>query len=138
MSATPKPTDIALHRKSHSLEIAFDDGARFDLGDVSAEGIWVSRVFSLPTHRMYRVSINTAPGDHYDLLLVLRRDVDAASVRQSIRWMIALHGQTLGAPVVPRFACARSTLGAFSMAWVSDLSAWERITSPRTTASRCR
>ena len=31
MSATPKPTDIVLHRKSHSLEIAFDDGARFDL-----------------------------------------------------------------------------------------------------------
>jgi long-subunit acyl-CoA synthetase (AMP-forming) len=109
-----------------AVRLAFDD-ARFDLGDVSAEGIWVSRVFSLPTHRMYRVSVNTAPGDHYDLLLVLRRDVDAASVRQSIRWMITLHSQTLGAPVVPRFACARSTLGAFSMAWVTDLSAWERI-----------
>ncbi len=109
-----------------AVRLAFD-GARFELGDVSPEGIWVSRVFSLPTHRMYRISINTAPGDHYDLLLVLRRDVDAESVRQSIRWMIALHSQTLGAPVVPRFACARSALGAFSMAWVSDLSAWERI-----------
>ncbi|MCB1788479.1 MAG: DUF971 domain-containing protein [Gammaproteobacteria bacterium] len=31
MSNTPKPTDIVLHRQSHSLEIAFDDGARFDL-----------------------------------------------------------------------------------------------------------
>ena len=31
MSAIPKPTDIVLHRKSHSLEITFDDGARFDL-----------------------------------------------------------------------------------------------------------
>jgi DUF971 family protein len=31
MSSTPKPTDIVLHRQSHSLEIAFDDGARFDL-----------------------------------------------------------------------------------------------------------
>ena len=31
MSDTPKPTDIVLHRQSHSLEIAFDDGARFDL-----------------------------------------------------------------------------------------------------------
>ena len=30
MSATPKPTDIVLHRQSHKLEIAFDDGARFD------------------------------------------------------------------------------------------------------------
>ena len=30
MSDTPKPTDIVLHRKSHLLEIAFDDGARFE------------------------------------------------------------------------------------------------------------
>ncbi len=109
-----------------AMPLAFD-GARFDLGDVPLEGIWVSRVFSLPTHRMYRVSVNTNAGDHYDLLLVLRRELDVDSVRQSIRWMIALHSQTLGPPVVPRFACARSELGAFCMAWVSDLSAWERI-----------
>ncbi len=31
MSDTPKPPDIVLHRKSRSLEITFDDGARFDL-----------------------------------------------------------------------------------------------------------
>lgn len=30
MSHKPRPTDIVLHRKSHRLEIAFDDGARFD------------------------------------------------------------------------------------------------------------
>ncbi len=109
-----------------TLLLAFD-GTRFDLDEIPPEGIWVSRVFSLPTHRIYRVSVNTVSGDHHDLLLVLRRDVDAASVRQSIRWMIALNSQTLGPPVVPRFACARSELGAFSMAYVSDLSAWERI-----------
>jgi long-subunit acyl-CoA synthetase (AMP-forming) len=109
-----------------ALLLAFD-GTRFDLDEIPPEGIWVSRVFSLPTHRIYRVSVNTVSGEHHDLLLVLRRDVDAASVRQSIRWMIALHSQTLGPPVVPRFACARSELGAFSMAYVSDLSVWERI-----------
>ena len=31
MSDTPKPTDIVLHQRSHSLEIAFDDGQRFDI-----------------------------------------------------------------------------------------------------------
>ena len=31
MSNTPKPTDIILHQQSHALEIAFDDGARFEL-----------------------------------------------------------------------------------------------------------
>jgi DUF971 family protein len=31
VSDKPKPTDIVLHRKSHCLEIAFDDGRRFRL-----------------------------------------------------------------------------------------------------------
>ena len=31
MSDKPKPTQILLHQKLDSLEIAFDDGARFDL-----------------------------------------------------------------------------------------------------------
>ncbi|TXK64849.1 gamma-butyrobetaine hydroxylase-like domain-containing protein [Alkalisalibacterium limincola] len=29
--ATPRPTDITLHRASHRLEVAFDDGSRFEL-----------------------------------------------------------------------------------------------------------
>lgn len=31
MSATPKPTDIVMRKRSHVLEIVFDDGARFEL-----------------------------------------------------------------------------------------------------------
>ena len=30
MTDLPKPTDITLHQQSHRLEIAFDDGARFE------------------------------------------------------------------------------------------------------------
>ncbi len=29
MSNRPRPTEIIVHRKSHALEIAFDDGSRF-------------------------------------------------------------------------------------------------------------
>ena len=29
--ATPRPTDITLHRASHRLEVAFDDGSLFEL-----------------------------------------------------------------------------------------------------------
>ena len=31
MSSTPKPTEINLHKASHVLEIAFNDGSRFNL-----------------------------------------------------------------------------------------------------------
>ena len=29
--STPRPTDLILHRASHALEVAFDDGSRFRL-----------------------------------------------------------------------------------------------------------
>jgi len=31
MNSTPRPTDIVLHKASHVLEVAFDDGSRFSL-----------------------------------------------------------------------------------------------------------
>jgi len=31
MSTTPTPTDIVLHQRSRMLEVAFDDGSRFEL-----------------------------------------------------------------------------------------------------------
>ena len=31
MSSTPRPTEIVLHKASHALEVAFDDGSRFRL-----------------------------------------------------------------------------------------------------------
>jgi DUF971 family protein len=31
MTSTPKPVEISLHQKSRKLEIAFEDGARFEL-----------------------------------------------------------------------------------------------------------
>ena len=31
MTSTPKPVEISLHQKSRILEIAFEDGARFEL-----------------------------------------------------------------------------------------------------------
>ena len=31
MTNTPKPTEISLHQKSRILEIAFEDGARFEV-----------------------------------------------------------------------------------------------------------
>ncbi len=31
MNATPRPTEIRLHRRSRILELAFDDGSRFEL-----------------------------------------------------------------------------------------------------------
>ena len=39
MSNTPKPTEINLHKASHVLEIAFNDGSRFNLPTSPPDGI---------------------------------------------------------------------------------------------------
>jgi long-chain acyl-CoA synthetase len=49
------------------------------------------------------------------------------SVRPTILWLTALSGHALGAPVLPRFGVWRRDLGATAVAYVSDLTAWERI-----------
>lgn len=108
-----------------SVMLAFD-GEQFRIEEVPEKGIWISRILSPHEHRLYRISINTLGKKHYDLLLILRPDLDQSSVHETNFWMIAIHGYPHGAPVVPRFGCCRPELGAISFAYVSDLTVWER------------
>jgi predicted GNAT family acetyltransferase len=78
-------------------------------------------------HVRYRASVNTLTGRHFDLQLVLREDLDEAPVRETMFWTMALGGHAYGPPVAPRFGCYRPELGAMSLSYVSDLTAWERI-----------
>jgi len=109
-----------------SVALAFDAEA-FDVREVPPDGIWISRVHSLHDHRLYRVSINTVNDKHYDLLLLLRPDLDMSIVHDTNFWMIAIRGYPEGTPAVPRFGICRPELGAISLAFVSDLTVWERI-----------
>lgn len=109
-----------------SVALAFD-GESFDVRRVPQGGIWISRVLSLHEHQLYRISINTVEEKHYDLLLMLRPDLEKASVHETNFWLIAIHGHPVDTPVVPRFGCCRPELGAISFAFVSDLTVWERV-----------
>ena len=103
------------------------DGERFDINKIAPRGIWISRILSLHDHRLYRISINTISEKHYDLLLMLRPDMDSALVHETNFWMISVRSYPHGVQVVPRFGCCRPDLGAISFAFVSDLSVWERV-----------
>ncbi|MFH1680569.1 MAG: GNAT family N-acetyltransferase [Candidatus Eisenbacteria bacterium] len=109
-----------------SVALAFE-AETFDIRRVPPGGIWVSRVHSLHDHRLYRMSINTVDEKHYDLLLLLRPDLDMAVVHETNFWMIAIRGYPHGTPAVPRFGICRPELGAISLAFVSDLTVWERV-----------
>jgi len=107
------------------------DGQKLDLREVPQDGIWVSRTAVSHSQRLYRLSITTTTGKHYDLLISLwdmqELDTRDRSIYDTIYWMIALSGYPHGNPTLPRFGCLRPELGALSLAYLNDLNTWERI-----------
>ncbi len=110
-----------------SIMLAFSQQSSFDIGQVPPNGIWITRVSAIGTQRLYRISVNTEGGRHYDLLLTVRPDFDEARVRQTNLWLIAIYGHPHGVPVVPHFGCCRPALGALSVAFVGGQNAWNSI-----------
>ncbi|MEN8005775.1 MAG: GNAT family N-acetyltransferase [Candidatus Krumholzibacteriota bacterium] len=110
----------------HSLMLAFE-GEKLDLAEIGPGGIWVSRIISRFKDSRYRVSINTNGGKHFDLQVIIRQDFDQKHIRNTIFWYIVLGGYPFGTAMLPNFGCFRPELGALSMAYVSDLTVWEKI-----------
>ncbi len=109
-----------------SMLLAFE-GEKLDLDEIGPGGIWVSRIISRFEDSRYRVSVNTNGGKHFDLQVIIRQDFDQDHIRNTIFWYIILGGYPFGTAVMPNFGCFRPELGALSMAYVSDLTVWEKI-----------
>ncbi|MBI2213529.1 MAG: GNAT family N-acetyltransferase [Acidobacteria bacterium] len=105
---------------------AFGD-QRFSWARVASEGLWISPMLSQHQLHIYRLGINLSEGRHYDLLLVIGKALRTPAVRETVRWLTALSGHVVGAPAFPRFGVWRRDLGAMAVAYVSDLTAWERV-----------
>ncbi len=110
----------------HSLMLAFE-GEDLVLDEIGPGGIWVSRIISRFEDSRYRVSVNTTGGKHFDLQVIIRQDFDETLIRRTIYWYITLGGYPFGTAMLPHFGCFRPELGALSMAYVSDLTVWEKI-----------
>ncbi|MCP4046359.1 MAG: long-chain fatty acid--CoA ligase, partial [Gammaproteobacteria bacterium] len=109
-----------------SIVLAFDVDV-FDLKSVISGGIWFSRLLSQRGRNVYRVSVNTVDGNHYELMLTLREDYAAQPVREVIRWLMAISDHPSGTGTLPRLGCSRPDLGLLSVAYVNDLTVGERI-----------
>ncbi len=109
-----------------SIALAFDV-ENFDLMMVPAGGIWFSRLLSQRGHHVYRVSINTGDGNHYELMVTLREDYAAPPTRKVLCWLMAMSDHPEGPGTLPRLGCSRADLGVLSVAFVNDLTVWERI-----------
>jgi GNAT superfamily N-acetyltransferase len=109
-----------------SIMLAFDERG-VDASEIAPNGIWIAQVFSFLGNQVYRMSVNTVKGKHYDLLLATASDTEEASVLETTYWMLALGGRSESPPVVRQFGSYRPDLEVFSMAMVNDLTVWERV-----------
>lgn len=109
-----------------SIMLAFDDRG-VEVEEIAPNGVWVAQVFSLLRSRVYRVSVNTLAGKHYDLLVGIAAPGQEEETLEMTLWMVALGGKPDSPPVVRHFGCYRPDLRAFSMASVNDLTVWERV-----------
>lgn len=108
-----------------SVALAFD--TQLDLDSIPHDGIWVSRTLSQPFPSRYRVSINTDSGRHYDLLVILRDDLDRPEVVTTFNLVAVIRSWPDEAPVLPRLGAVRADLGAASLAFASGLTVWDRF-----------
>ena len=109
-----------------SMHLTFDEHD-FDLQHVGPGGIWISHVQPRGHMQHYRVSLNTRRGRHFDLLVILRADMDASAVVQTNYWMVSIGEYPHGERTLPRFGCVRSEWAAMSLEYVKDLNVAEKI-----------
>jgi len=109
-----------------SIMLAFAEG-EFDCRQVSPAGIWISRILSKHPFDLFRASVNLLNGKHFDLLLVMGEDFSEAHVRDTIYWLMALSDHPSRPSALPRFGAFRPDLRIMSVAYVSDLTVWDKI-----------
>lgn len=109
-----------------TIMLAYEDRG-VEVAEIPRNGIWIAQVFSFLKAQVYRMSVNTTGGRHYDLLLATASDTEDASVLDTTYWMLALGGRVDARPIARQFGCYRPQLGAFTMAMVNDLTVWERV-----------
>ena len=109
-----------------SVMLAFDE-KDFDLLKTEEDGIWISRILSPPPDSRYRICVNMKTGKHYDLQLIIQNRSSRDSFMKMLYWYLAVGGYPIIPRVLPRTGCNFADKGALSTAYLSELSAWDRI-----------
>ena len=111
---------------ARSIALAFEDTPP-EASELPDGGVWVTRLPTVHRRPVFRVSVSTVTGKHYDLLLLLADDLAHDRVLETLRWIMTISAYPFGPPVVPRVGWYDPELRALSLAYIQDLTAFERI-----------
>jgi len=109
-----------------ALFLIFEE-EKFHLESIPEHGIWISKILSPHNVYLYRLSINTLSDKHFDIMLLVKDDIAKVAVRETMFWMIKIAGYPGRSSVLPKFGNYRSSLGALSLLFINELSAWDKI-----------
>jgi len=115
-----------------AIALIYDDFS-FELSAVAYEGIWVAKLLSSRSSMLYRLSVKTKAEKHYDIMLFIKEDLKEETIRKTLYWMIKLSYHPSGFKIFPRFGNYRSKHGAATLAYVNELSIWDKIKEYATT-----
>jgi long-subunit acyl-CoA synthetase (AMP-forming) len=99
----------------------------FSLQDLASGGGWVAGHRGWGASRLFRVSLNTRSGHHYDLLVNLMGDVASERARETILWTLMVSGHSVGRRTMPRLGCMRSKPPVVTIEFVDGLTVGEKI-----------
>jgi long-subunit acyl-CoA synthetase (AMP-forming) len=109
-----------------SILLAFGE-CDLDVQRILDSSLWVTRILSRHPFDLFRVAINPGSGQHYDLLLALGQNFRNPRVRDTIYWLMALSDHPLFPSALPRFGACRPDLKVMTMAFMAELTVWDKI-----------
>ncbi|HSP87511.1 MAG TPA: GNAT family N-acetyltransferase, partial [Ignavibacteriaceae bacterium] len=114
------------------------DLPNFDLKEIKPNGIFISTIASSADKHLYRISINTKHFKHYELVILLKQDINRQEVLKTIYEMIKISHGADGTRILPKLGNFRSNLGIISFEFINDLTVWDRIRMINSTFSRTK
>jgi len=109
-----------------SIILAFDQQS-FNIDNIEQQGIWISRLSTYRHVHRYRISINMKTGKHYDLNTAFFEGPTSGESLEYIYWVAAISGYPYNPKVLPRLGCCLPEWEVRSIAYVGELSVWDRI-----------
>jgi long-chain acyl-CoA synthetase len=109
-----------------SVFLAYDE-YEFDVKDIPDQGMWISRLMSYGDYKHYRISINTNYGKHFDLHVMINKNIRYSSGAETVYWLSSIADYPYATLSLPAMGCYMQKEGILSTKFISELSIWEKV-----------
>ena len=109
-----------------SIILAFEE-LDFNLFQIPKNGIWISRLMSFNNYNHYRLSINTIQGKHFELHMVVSKQMRPEPNYEALYWLSSLSGHPIGPTTLPTLGCSRMSYGIRTTKFLGELTGWVKI-----------